>query len=365
MRVIEARDAHTKDLFDRTPARIHGHDPRFRDAPPDEVAALFDAAGSDAVRYVLVDEGVRPLGRVAAFVRPDAPPGTPGGLGFFACPNDHAVASALFEAAFAWLRERGAAGVDGPINLGERDRFWGLLVDGFERPVYLENFNPEYYLELFTAAGFTPLFESVTWTLDVARGVPARLARVAAWRTRRGGFEVAPLDLDHLDRFVTDLLTIYRAAFRSDGRMRALDEAGLGALLARYAPLLRPDLVWMCRAGDRPAGVFVMMPDLNAPEEGDAKGILFAVAPEFQRRGVDALLATAALAHHAAHGPVRRFHAAGIAGQTAAMHNLLAGLGAARTRVHLTLRCWFDATRPVEKLATPAWDELQAKRFSP
>ena len=32
-----------------------------------------------------------------------------------------------------------------PINFGEKDRWWGLLVDGFTEPVYCTNYNPKYY----------------------------------------------------------------------------------------------------------------------------------------------------------------------------------------------------------------------------
>jgi hypothetical protein len=44
-----------------------------------------------------------------------------------------------------WLQERGMEAMDGPINFGERDKWWGLLVDGFTEPNYCMPFNHLYY----------------------------------------------------------------------------------------------------------------------------------------------------------------------------------------------------------------------------
>jgi hypothetical protein len=43
----------------------------------------------------------------------------------------------------------GVEGMNGPINFGEKDKFWGLLVEGFKNPSYQENYNPSYYQQLF------------------------------------------------------------------------------------------------------------------------------------------------------------------------------------------------------------------------
>ena len=42
----------------------------------------------------------------------------------------------LFDVAKHWLLQRGMEAMDGPINCGERDRWWGLLVEGFAPPPY-------------------------------------------------------------------------------------------------------------------------------------------------------------------------------------------------------------------------------------
>jgi hypothetical protein len=39
------------------------------------------------------------------------------------------------------FRKRGMEAMDGPINFGERDKFWGLLIEGFIEPLFGMNYN--------------------------------------------------------------------------------------------------------------------------------------------------------------------------------------------------------------------------------
>ena len=73
-----------------------------------------------------------------------------GGCGFFEAIDDQALADKLFDAARLWLSSRGMEAMDGPINFGPRDSWWGLLVKGYEfQPLYENPYNPPYYRELF------------------------------------------------------------------------------------------------------------------------------------------------------------------------------------------------------------------------
>ena len=44
--------------------------------------------------------------------------------------------------------------MDGPVNFGETDKYWGLLVDGFTHPSFDVPYNPPYYQDLFEYYGF-------------------------------------------------------------------------------------------------------------------------------------------------------------------------------------------------------------------
>ncbi|HEX6915045.1 MAG TPA: hypothetical protein VF145_07375, partial [Chitinophagaceae bacterium] len=95
----------------------------------------------EAKRWIISGDDGKLKGRIAAFVNQkyvnrgtDYPVG---GIGFFDCVNDQAVANRLFDTAAEWLKSRGMEAMDGPVNFGDRDKWWGLLVEGFEKePIY-------------------------------------------------------------------------------------------------------------------------------------------------------------------------------------------------------------------------------------
>src|SRR5210317_1845175 len=66
------------------------------------------------------------VGLIAAFVNK----GKKGGLGFFESINNKDVAHILFDTGIQWLNTRSLTEVEVPVNFGERDKFWGLLVNG-------------------------------------------------------------------------------------------------------------------------------------------------------------------------------------------------------------------------------------------
>ena len=105
----------------------------------------------DCERWILTDNG-KDIGRIAAFVIRKVLGGgateLSAGIGFFECINDQVAANLLFDTGKKWLEDQGATYMDGPINFGRRDKWWGLLTKGFElEPNYQCNYNFPYYTE--------------------------------------------------------------------------------------------------------------------------------------------------------------------------------------------------------------------------
>ena len=111
-------------------------------------------------------------GRIAAFIDKnlaytyDQPTG---GIGFFECINDKESAFLLFDTAREWLKERGMEAMDGPINFGETDKYWGLLVNGFTHPSFEVPYNPPYYQDLFESYGFQTYYKMEGFHLDITK----------------------------------------------------------------------------------------------------------------------------------------------------------------------------------------------------
>ena len=97
-------------------------------------------------RFLFKNEQNETVGKIAVFINKKYKQEQPtGGIGFFDCIDDQKTANFIFDFAKDWLQAKGMEAMDGPINFGERDKFWGLLIEGFSEPLYAMNYNPPYY----------------------------------------------------------------------------------------------------------------------------------------------------------------------------------------------------------------------------
>jgi len=136
------QERHIREFL-QLPLRIYQNDPNFIRPLDDDIEQVFDKERNEGfktgncIRWILQDEDNRTIGRIAAFYNND-PSVTneqpTGGVGFFECINNQEAAFLLFETAKTWLQKQGMEAMDGPINFGPRDRWWGLLADGFYPP---------------------------------------------------------------------------------------------------------------------------------------------------------------------------------------------------------------------------------------
>src|SRR5690349_19567026 len=159
MKLIEVKDGRTADAFLEVNRVLNADDPNYIQPLAKDIREVFDPKKNkafrhgEATRWILRSNDGKLIGRIAAFTnkkyRNKGDEGPVGGIGFFECINDQQAADMLFDVAKHWLLQRGMQAMDGPINFGERDRWWGLLVKGFEPPVYCLNYNPPYYQDLF------------------------------------------------------------------------------------------------------------------------------------------------------------------------------------------------------------------------
>ena len=153
MKILDVKDRQGWRLFHRVLHRVYKNDSNYIYPLEREIENVFNANSNkvfdsgEAKCFVLLDDQNHPVGRIAAFIdrRNRQEQYLIGGIGFFECIQNDAYADALFKAAETYLKALGVQIIEGPINFGERDRFWGLLVKGFYPPLYQENYNPPYY----------------------------------------------------------------------------------------------------------------------------------------------------------------------------------------------------------------------------
>lgn len=271
----------------------------------------------EAIRWILYSDAGQPIGRIAAFVNKkyrnkgdDVPVG---GIGFFDCINDQAAANLLFDTAKEWLQQKGMQAMDGPINFGERDRWWGLVTEGFEEPMYNMNFNPPYYIALFENYGFKPFFHQLCYGIDPKAPFSQRTVERHAAVAKDPGFSSAMINKKELPRFAADFTTVYNKAWAGHGGLKEMRKEQILAMFKRMKPVMDERIIWFIYYREEPVAIFVNLPDLNQyfkhlngqfgllqklkflwlkkfrPAD-KFNGLVFGIVPEFQGMGVDSYL---------------------------------------------------------------------------
>jgi hypothetical protein len=138
MRAVEVKTQQHIREFITFPLKLYKQEPHWIRPIDSDVESVFDPqknkfhSHGECIRWILQNDSGETIGRVAAFVdnktvnKGNEQP--TGGMGFFDCINDQQVAFALFDLCKQWLQQKGMEAMDGPINFGPRDRWWGLLV---------------------------------------------------------------------------------------------------------------------------------------------------------------------------------------------------------------------------------------------
>lgn len=271
--------------------------------------------------WVVLQDGRTPVGRIAAFVdreRNEQLELPVGGIGFFESIEEDAVAELLFDAAEDWLRTQGMEAVDGPINFGERDKFWGLLTRGWYRPVYQETYNPPYYERYFTGRGYRPHEQCLTMRGVVSEFPGERLAKLAARVRERYGLYTKQIRKDNLEISAHDFAAAYNAAFNHWPYFKPLTGEDILPTFREMRPIMDPHLTCLAYdKDDQPIGLAGLIPDINCFLPGvrgqlnwrglprflyrlkfrkrprNCKGIAFGIVSDYQRMGVYPLMVDA------------------------------------------------------------------------
>jgi GNAT superfamily N-acetyltransferase len=261
----------------------------------------------------LARRGGRVVGRVAAIhdrLHDETHGGRVGFFGFFESVDDHAVAGALFDAAAGWLRERGRDTLRGPLNPSINDEA-GLLVDGFETPsVLMMPHNPRYYPALVEGAGFRKAKDLLAFE-STGTELPERLVAATELVSKRYGVTCRRIDMRRFPEEVALIERLFNAGWQRNWGYVPLTPREVDHLAAQLKPLVVPDVVVFAERSGEPIGFAAAVPDFNVALRANPSGRLFpgilkvlwasrritrlrvlllGVAPEWQGRGIDALL---------------------------------------------------------------------------
>ena len=272
MQLIEVTDKKSKKQFHKIPHLIYADDPNWAAPIQGMVENIFDPAknktfkNGKAIRWILVDERGKLVGRIAAFINFDLSKTyeqPTGGCGFFECIDNQEAANVLFNAAVNWNKNNGMEAIDGPINFGENFMNWGLLVDGFMPQGYGMPYNPKYYEKLFRGFGFEVYFEQYSFHMDYSVPFPERFWKIAEWVAKKPGYSFKHLDYKKIDSFIDDICTVYEGAWSTFEHFKPLNREDLYDFINESKAILDPEMIWFAYHENKPIAMFAMIPDIN------------------------------------------------------------------------------------------------------
>ena len=273
MQTIEVTEKHIVQQFLELPSFIYRNDAQWVCPLLNDIESVFDPQKNNffkfgkCSRWILVDENKHTIGRIAAFINEkkaynEVQP--TGGCGFFECIDDQKAANLLFDQAKKWLESHGMKAMNGPINFGENDMWWGLLVDGFTSPFYGMNYNPPYYKMLFESYGFTVKYEQISNSIDVRKGLPEKVAKISSWVAKRNGYVFRHLDTADIPRYSRDFKEIYNDAWKDFDNFTTVTDATIEETINKIKPVMDPNLIWFAyTANDEPVAFVMILPDTN------------------------------------------------------------------------------------------------------
>jgi len=320
MTLVEVKDKKTKEAFRKVPFLIYKSDPHFIAHIRQDIEKIFDQGSNKllrsgkAIRWVVLNDLNEPVGRVAAFIHPtmnDSSPYPVGGMGFFESIDDKNVAFRLFDACRDWLADQGFQAMDGPINLGERDKYWGLITENFDlRPHYGQNYNPAYYVKFFEDYGFQVRFDQFIYYRKVDQPLENTFRLRAERLEKDASYSCHHIQLSNIEVHTEEFRTVYNRAWAIHKGFKKMSGMQARAIIGQLKPVIDERLIWFAYYDNKPIGFYMGLPELNEvfAKVGDnlnlwgklkfmiAKkfhsfhssfGVVFGVDPDFQGKGVE------------------------------------------------------------------------------
>ena len=322
MNIIEVNSKKDKKDFIQIACSIYKNEKNWIRPLDKDINSVFDPKTNkafrkgDVKRWILKNNN-ETIGRIAAFYSStnDKEKVRVGGCGFFECIDDEEAAKMLFDTAKNWLEKNGYNSMDGPINFGERDKWWGCLVEGFDiDPNYLQNYGKAYYQKLFENYGFQLLFRQLTFLKKVRTPLSEKLSLKAERALRDPNYNFKTLEKRNIQKYIRDFTKIYNDAWSKYPGVSKLELSQAKLLFAQLKPILDEKILWFAYHNNDPVGFFISIPEMNQIFKhvngkldlfGKLKtfyhlkikksckkmvGLVFGIVPKHQGKGVDGAL---------------------------------------------------------------------------
>lgn len=236
-------------------------------------------------------------------------------FGFIDFIDDDAVVDALFRAIEDWGRQRGMTAIVGPLGFTDLDHE-GMLISGFDELGTMATiYNYPYYPRQMERIGMVKETDWIEFLIDVPDEIPPKMARIADIAEKKYNLRVVPTTSrkELKEKYGRKLFDLINLAYDGLYGYTPLTSRLIDFYIREYLGILRLDnLCVVVDADDNLVAVGITMPSLSRALQR-SRGRLFpfgwyhllralqahvdrvdlmlvAVHPEYQGRGVNALL---------------------------------------------------------------------------
>lgn len=241
-----------------------------------------------------------------------------GGLGFVELVNDQQVMNAMIKFTGRWHAERGYRAFRGPVNFGENDNFWGLLVENYEEePIYGMHYHHEYYNTLFKKSGAEKLDDHWSYRRDFDQPLPERLVKITNRIEERLNVDIRPVNFKNAEKDAEAIRHIYNRAWADqdivdrEHEFTELTRETVMEMVNQLKKIVINDSVLIASVDGVPASFVVSIPDLNEVSKKTGgrmhwwqiprlfllkrrarrlRTLVFGTLPEYRKKGLEALV---------------------------------------------------------------------------
>ncbi|WP_367269318.1 hypothetical protein [uncultured Chryseobacterium sp.] len=375
----EVQNDSQKKEFLEFPARLYKNDKNYIRPRNIDIEDVFNPEKNKAfktgecARFLFRNKQQETVGKVAVFINGTYQQKQPtGGIGFFDCINDQKTADFIFDYCKNWLQQRGIEAMDGPINFGERDKFWGLVIEGFIEPLYGMNYNSPYYKDLFENYGFKIYFEQLCFSRPIFAEVSRVFTVMHAKHSKNPDISAQPMTKSHLEKFARDFTEIYNKAWAAHGEGKQMEESKVLKMFKMMKPIINEHISWFVYDKEKPVAMWMNLPDTNQwfkylngkfgwweklkflwikkfRKNEKMIGLVFGVVPEWQRKGLEGYMIWEGTQHLRKHTDFKVTEMQWIGDFNPKMIRIAENLDTTVTRKLATYRYLFDRNKNFER----------------
>lgn len=283
----------------------------------------------DAVYFMAYKDG-KPVGRIAGIINHQVNERhnrATARFGFIDFIDDEEVSKALLSAVEDWARENGMNKIIGPMGFTDMDHE-GMLVSGFEELGTMATiYNYDYYPRHIEKLGYQKEADWVEFLMEVPEGIPEKYDRIANIVKQKYGLKVKKYKSPKKakEEIGRPLFNLINDAYDGLYEYSRLTDRQIEYYIDIYLGLINFDLLTaIVDKDDQLVGIGISMPSLSrALQKSQGKLLPFgwyhllralkcktdrvdlllvAVKPEYQNKGVNALLFQDLIPYYIKHG---------------------------------------------------------------